>query len=113
MARGIDVNNVQYVISYESPPFIKTYIHRIGRTARAGREGTALTMLDNKEVPNHIILSHLELYVNVFHSFNAYSAEIFPYKPWRPKVFFSMKAPLIMGLVSLNFCNYFNERIDF
>lgn len=50
MSRGMDVGNVKYVISYESPPYIKTYIHRIGRTARAGKEGMAITLLENKEV---------------------------------------------------------------
>ena len=50
MARGMDVENVKYVISYDSPAFIKTYIHRVGRTARAGKVGTALTLLEKKEV---------------------------------------------------------------
>ena len=53
MARGMDVENAQYVISYESPPFLKTYIHRVGRTARAGRVGTAITLLEKKQVVNH------------------------------------------------------------
>ncbi|XP_064599884.1 ATP-dependent RNA helicase DDX51-like isoform X2 [Liolophura sinensis] len=50
MARGMDVENVKYVISYDSPLFIKTYIHRVGRTARAGKLGTAFTLLQKKEV---------------------------------------------------------------
>lgn len=50
MARGMDIDDVQYVISYDPPPYIKTYIHRVGRTARAGKEGTALTLLQKKEV---------------------------------------------------------------
>ncbi|XP_062604068.1 ATP-dependent RNA helicase DDX51-like [Saccostrea cucullata] len=49
MARGIDIDNVEFVISYDPPPYIKTYIHRVGRTARAGKEGTALTLLQRKE----------------------------------------------------------------
>lgn len=49
MARGMDIENVKYVISYDPPPFIKTYIHRVGRTARAGKVGTAITMLQKKE----------------------------------------------------------------
>ena len=46
----MDVENVQCVISYDSPPFLKTYIHRVGRTARAGRVGTAITFLEKKQV---------------------------------------------------------------
>lgn len=50
MARGMDIDDVQYVISYDPPPYIKTYIHRVGRTARAGKDGTALSLLQKKEV---------------------------------------------------------------
>ncbi|KAJ6659160.1 hypothetical protein lerEdw1_019463 [Lerista edwardsae] len=44
-ARGIDVAGVKCVISYDAPQFIRTYIHRVGRTARAGRAGLAFTLL--------------------------------------------------------------------
>ena len=50
MARGMDIDNVKYVISYDPPVFIKTYVHRIGRTARAGKVGSAITLLQKKEV---------------------------------------------------------------
>lgn len=49
LARGIDVPNIDVVISYEPPRHIRTYIHRIGRTARAGRPGTAITLLTVEE----------------------------------------------------------------
>ncbi|XP_022094138.1 ATP-dependent RNA helicase DDX51-like [Acanthaster planci] len=51
MARGMDVENAKYVISYDMPPYIKTYIHRVGRTARAGKTGVAFTLLQPHEVP--------------------------------------------------------------
>ncbi|XP_072099827.1 ATP-dependent RNA helicase DDX51 [Mobula birostris] len=44
-ARGIDVSNVTCVINYDAPHFIRTYIHRVGRTARAGNTGLAFTLL--------------------------------------------------------------------
>ncbi|XP_031573601.1 ATP-dependent RNA helicase DDX51-like [Actinia tenebrosa] len=50
MARGMDIDNVSYVISYDAPKFVKTYIHRVGRTARGGNEGTAFTLLHNDQV---------------------------------------------------------------
>ncbi|XP_055845055.1 probable ATP-dependent RNA helicase Dbp73D [Episyrphus balteatus] len=50
LARGIDIPDVDIVISYDPARHIKTYIHRIGRTARAGRPGTAITMLTQKEL---------------------------------------------------------------
>jgi ATP-dependent RNA helicase RhlE len=42
-ARGIDVDNLQYVINYEIPNVPETYVHRIGRTGRAGATGTAFS----------------------------------------------------------------------
>ncbi|KAL0901675.1 hypothetical protein ABMA27_006874 [Loxostege sticticalis] len=45
LARGIDIPDCNYVISYDPPRNIKTYIHRVGRTGRAGRVGHAVIML--------------------------------------------------------------------
>jgi ATP-dependent RNA helicase DDX51/DBP6 len=45
LARGIDVPKVDVVISYDFPKHIKTYIHRVGRTARGGNEGSAVTII--------------------------------------------------------------------
>jgi superfamily II DNA/RNA helicase len=45
-ARGIDVDNVTHVINYQCPEDDKTYLHRIGRTARAGNSGVAVTFVD-------------------------------------------------------------------
>ena len=50
MARGMDIENVQCVVCYESAPYLKTYIHRVGRTARAGKAGTAFSLLEKGEV---------------------------------------------------------------
>ncbi len=50
-ARGIDVTDVTHVINYQCPEDAKTYIHRIGRTGRAGKEGVAVTLVDWDEIP--------------------------------------------------------------
>ena len=50
-ARGIDVDNVTHVINYDCPDDEKTYIHRIGRTGRAGRLGIAVTLVDWADIP--------------------------------------------------------------
>ena len=48
-ARGIDVDDLQYVINYEMPNVPETYVHRIGRTGRAGANGTAISFCDALE----------------------------------------------------------------
>jgi ATP-dependent RNA helicase RhlE len=48
-ARGIDVDGITHVINFEIPNVPETYVHRIGRTARAGRDGTALSFCDKSE----------------------------------------------------------------
>lgn len=49
-ARGIDIDDVTHVINYQCPEDEKTYIHRIGRTGRAGRTGVAVTLIDWDEL---------------------------------------------------------------
>ena len=50
-ARGIDVQDVSHVINFDIPSIPEEYIHRIGRTARAGKEGTAISFVTEKEEP--------------------------------------------------------------
>ena len=50
-ARGIDVPNISHVINYELPNEPESYVHRIGRTARAGAGGAALSLCDQSEQP--------------------------------------------------------------
>lgn len=50
-ARGIDVDHLTHVINYELPNIPETYVHRIGRTGRAGREGVAISFCDVETVP--------------------------------------------------------------
>jgi ATP-dependent RNA helicase RhlE len=48
-ARGIDVDDLEYVINYEIPNIAETYVHRIGRTGRAGAKGTSFSFCDAEE----------------------------------------------------------------
>ncbi|MBU6154766.1 MAG: DEAD/DEAH box helicase [Bdellovibrionales bacterium] len=50
-ARGIDIDHVAHVINYDLPQVPEDYIHRIGRTARAGRKGEALSLISPEEKP--------------------------------------------------------------
>lgn len=50
-ARGIDVDQLSHVINYELPNVPETYVHRIGRTGRAGHEGMAFSFCESEEMP--------------------------------------------------------------
>lgn len=50
-ARGLDIDDVTHVINYQCPEDAMTYVHRIGRTARAGKSGVAVTFVDWDDLP--------------------------------------------------------------
>src|ERR1043166_2025922 len=49
-ARGIDVDGISHVVNFDLPHIPETYVHRIGRTARAGADGTAISLCDREEL---------------------------------------------------------------
>jgi superfamily II DNA/RNA helicase len=49
VSRGIDIENVDLIVNYDVPHDAEDYVHRIGRTARANKEGTGLTFISEKE----------------------------------------------------------------
>ncbi len=79
-ARGIDINNISHVINYDLPNEAENYIHRIGRTARAGSDGTAYSFCaaEDRNFLNQIEritkkrIGHAE---HKYHSINAKNAE--------------------------------------
>jgi ATP-dependent RNA helicase RhlE len=65
-SRGIDVDKLSHVINYEMPEQAETYVHRIGRTGRAGSEGTAVSLCTHEERPylkdiNKLIRKNIEV----------------------------------------------------
>jgi ATP-dependent RNA helicase DeaD len=56
-ARGLDIDHVSHVVNYDIPSNPGAYIHRIGRTGRAGREGVAITLVEPRE---HRLLRNIE-----------------------------------------------------
>jgi superfamily II DNA/RNA helicase len=56
-ARGIDIDDVTHVINFQCPEDEGMYVHRIGRTGRAGREGVAITLVDWDEEPRWKLIS--------------------------------------------------------
>lgn len=59
MSRGMDIPFVSAVINYDVPSFAKTYVHRCGRTARAGREGKAISILKERQLGKFLRLRRL------------------------------------------------------
>jgi superfamily II DNA/RNA helicase len=51
VARGIDIDDIQMVINFDVPHDAEDYVHRIGRTARANRDGRAITFVNEKDFP--------------------------------------------------------------
>ena len=49
-ARGIDVENISHVINYDMPRTADVYVHRIGRTGRAGNKGTAISLVEAHDI---------------------------------------------------------------
>ncbi|HEU5265533.1 MAG TPA: DEAD/DEAH box helicase, partial [Jatrophihabitans sp.] len=61
-ARGLDVDGISHVINYQAPEDGMNYVHRIGRTARAGAQGNAVTLVDWDDVPRwKLICDELDL----------------------------------------------------
>src|SRR5690606_36197643 len=60
-ARGIDIDALDYVINFDLPEVPETYIHRIGRTGRAGLNGIALSFVDPQEMK---LLNQIEKHIN-------------------------------------------------
>lgn len=58
-ARGIDVQEVTHVINFDIPSIPEEYVHRIGRTARAGKEGTAISFVAEKEEEKFVAIEQL------------------------------------------------------
>lgn len=98
-ARGIDVDHVSHVFNYNLPEDPKNYVHRIGRTARAGREGVAISFCDESElkylrqIEKHI---RLKLETNLKHDFHvdpgSFSKETSGSSKQRPALSQSKKA---------------------
>jgi ATP-dependent RNA helicase DDX51/DBP6 len=62
IARGMDLPTVNHVVSYDIPLDMRKYVHRVGRTARAGRSGTAWSLVENQEVSHLLqVLLHKSL----------------------------------------------------
>lgn len=67
ISRGIDISHVSHVVSYDVPVDFRKYVHRVGRTARAGRAGDAWTLVEEQEVSGRLYeLDYPSLLISVY-----------------------------------------------
>ena len=87
-ARGIDVKNIAYVVNYHLPDTYEAYVHRSGRTARAGAKGLSLTILQKEEVEEIADFEkELGIKFNTFKKADAQSIEENNGLLWARKIF--------------------------
>ena len=87
-ARGIDVKEVSYVVNYHLPDTFEAYVHRSGRTARAGAKGLSLTVIQQEEVEDIPEFEHeLGITFNEFKKADAQSIEENNGLLWPKKIF--------------------------
>ncbi|TKI06785.1 ATP-dependent RNA helicase SrmB [Martelella alba] len=60
-ARGLDIDDISHVVNFDLPGTADVYLHRIGRTARAGRKGSAISLV---EAHDHLLLGKISRYLN-------------------------------------------------
>lgn len=76
LSRGIDINELPYVINYELPRSPKDFVHRVGRTGRAQSEGLAITFVTREETHHFkVILKKMKRYIDMIDS------ELLDFKP--------------------------------
>jgi ATP-dependent RNA helicase RhlE len=75
VSRGIDIEGISHVVNYDVPNNPEDYVHRIGRTARAGASGTAYTFVDIREFPE---LDAIEMLIDT--EIPVENLEGFPYR---------------------------------
>lgn len=88
VARGIDVKEIAYVVNYHLPDTYEAYVHRSGRTARAGATGLSLTILQKEEVEDITDFGDkLDITFHKFQKANAQSIEENNTLLWAKKIF--------------------------
>ena len=89
IARGIDIDKISTVINLNTPYYAENYIHRIGRTGRAGHQGQSILLYTEKEIPNKESIESLMDYkipLNEFPEDVPVSTQLTPEEKDKPKV---------------------------
>ncbi|MEZ7499703.1 DEAD/DEAH box helicase [Flavobacterium sp. Arc3] len=100
MARGLDISNITHVINFEMPAMPELYMHRIGRTGRADKTGTAISFIAPREEEAKVeieVLMNMELPIEAFPEEVEVSAKLIEPEKERQVVKFLMKKKTLDG----------------
>jgi ATP-dependent RNA helicase RhlE len=100
MARGLDISNITHVINFEMPDMPELYMHRIGRTGRADKTGTAISFIAPREEEYKIeieVLMNMELEIELFPAEVEVSSKLIEPEKERQAVKFLMKKKKLDG----------------
>ncbi|KAN0021523.1 hypothetical protein ACTFIU_010130 [Dictyostelium citrinum] len=87
MSRGMDIQDIDVVINYNTPPNITLYVHRVGRTARAGNFGVSYTIVDKSEIKYFISMMKKAERSQTLHCLK-----------WKPNVYEKFESSYKLGL---------------
>ncbi|KAM9954082.1 hypothetical protein ACTFIR_009206 [Dictyostelium discoideum] len=87
MSRGMDIQDIDVVINYNTPPNITLYVHRVGRTARAGNLGVSYTIVDKSEIKYYISMMKKAERSQTLHCLK-----------WKPNVYEKFQSSYKLGL---------------
>jgi ATP-dependent RNA helicase RhlE len=100
MARGLDISNITHVINFEMPDMPELYMHRIGRTGRADKTGTAISFIAPREEESKVeveVLMNMELEIEPFPAEVEVSSKLIEPEKERQAVKFLMKKKTLDG----------------
>lgn len=115
MTRGMDVEGIRNVINYDMPPYVKTYIHRAGRTARAGLSGSCFTMLRKHEVMIDILLMNVLFPIICYQivlgrPLLVFTKEICHLLPFPPALYSGFRC--MFNILNILFASVFSKHIN-
>ncbi|KAF2074818.1 hypothetical protein CYY_003882 [Polysphondylium violaceum] len=100
MSRGMDISDIDVVINYNTPPNITLYVHRVGRTARAGKEGYSYTIVEKQEITYYISMMKKAERSQTLHSLK-----------WKPNVYAPYESSYKLALNQMRLI--YSKRKDF
>ncbi|CAL1716551.1 unnamed protein product [Somion occarium] len=91
ISRGIDISHVSHVVSYDAPVDMRKYVHRVGRTARAGRKGDAWTLVEEQEARYFKNMMKAAAHIDPVKRMRVSEKDVAPYVPTYEKALVKLR----------------------